>query len=433
MQSDSDSSPTPPRADRSASPFEPTPEGVAAFLTEILGPGEFGPIAEALDQWVAWTSDGRPTVGLSLSGPPGQSQSSFDSLAPLIEGGFIDWLVTPAEDLYLDAARKFEAAGAGPDLASASQVERLIERIRLRDATFTRRQVQDTKLFFERVILLAGFQGTLSTAELNALYGKFLLARDEHFGIETHSLLAEAARVSMPLFSNLTDGSVFGRQIAAAALTGNRLVVDPSRDLNFAAGLVLQASETERSVVACLGGGPPRDLVLQASRHLGHLLGAQPGYHNEVLEVAAPGRRRLEAFFAELWPSEGPVFRGIELAPVIAVPLLAAFWIQRRAPREPRALLNERDGLLEGLRDAHLRDDLERQVRETGAQLQAGVREAQGQFQNKLEEQRATIQTEVQRLQSQVQGRLERFLKQVRAPGASIERRSEDPTDSEDR
>lgn len=399
-------------------PFEPTSQGVEAFLTEILGPGDFTAVAEALDAWVGWTTEGTSTVGISVSGSVGEAQKSFDSLSVLIEGGLVDWLVTPAEDLYLDAERRFAAAHVPEptpvDSGSLFHVEKRVERIRLRDAGFSRNQLEDTRLFFARIILLPALQGTLSTAELNAHYGRFLWARDEHLGIENHSLLAQAARLCLPLFSNLTDGSILGRQIAAAALTGNRLVVDSSRDLNLAAGLVLAAGRDGGSLVACFGGGPPRDLVLQASRHLGHLLSDQPGHHAAVLEIVQAGRSRLGSLFARLWPEGGPKFRGIELDPSVVLPLLAAFWIQRSTSRPPRRLLEQRDLLLEQLRDDHLRDDLERQVRETGAQLQAGVREAQDQFQHRLEEQRATIQTEVQRLQNQVQSRLHRFLKQVR-------------------
>ncbi|MCB9462932.1 MAG: hypothetical protein H6682_04535 [Candidatus Eisenbacteria bacterium] len=77
--------------------------------------------------------------------------------------------------------------------------------------------------------------------------------------------------------------------------------------------------------------------------------------------------------------------------------------------KEGRQLYASRDALLEELRDLYLRRDLERQVRETGAQIQS-------QIQSKIEETQATLQAEVTKVQTQLQQQVQRLLHQVLPP-----------------
>ena len=445
---------------------------LAQLVRTSFEPEQAERILSGFGTFVDLATDPRATVGISISGPFAATGHRLDGLAPLIEGGFVDWVVARGEDLYLDAEAGFERAhrglsddgisGAGPrehsvphppaghetagPPASGNEIRETEptpssgpgatgsdpggsdpgadpapsprareshahERVRIGDQIFHRNQVLSTEEFLGRLVLTPPFQKTLATAELNDLLGRFLGERDRALGLaEPTSFLAVAHRHGIPVFSDSPGGSVVGRRIASAALSGNRLVLDLSRDVNLAAAVVLAADAAGRSVAVSIGGGSPRDLLVQASLHLENPLGLGTRFHKAFLEVAKPGRARLASRFRALWGDEAPPLEVVELASDLALPLLSAMWLHGRPVKEGRHLYASRDMLLEQIRDLYLRHDIERQVRQTGAQIQS-------QIQSKIEETQATLQAEMTRVQQQLQQQVQKLLQQVRTSG----------------
>jgi hypothetical protein len=292
-------------------------------------------------------------------------------------------------------------------------------KIRVLDVGFTGPQLLSTEQFFERLIVSPRFQKTVSSAELNSLLGAYFAERDKLLGLPESSVLAVAKRRGVPVFTDSHGGSHIGRLVSAAALSGNRLMVDLGHDLNEAAGIVLHAKQAGESVICCIGGGMPRDLLLQAARHLRDPLGIGEYVHDAAVEVSAPGRLRVAARLRREAPAAQPELLEVELPPAIALPVLAALLLEETEPRTPAPLLDQLDDLVDQLRQQHLRANLERQqlllqqkVKATGAQLQARVQEQQSWFQTKLEETQATLQAEMTRAQQQIH----RLLQQVRLP-----------------
>jgi hypothetical protein len=224
----------------------------------------------------------------------------------------------------------------------------------------------------------------------------------------------------VPVFADSPGGSDIGRLVSASALSGNRLIVDLNKDLNQAAGIVYAACKKGTSAICCLGGGMPRDLLLQASKHLDDPLGLGPHPHGAIVEVATQGRFRIRSRLRSLPDSLFPALREVELAPAIAPPLLAALLLEEVPTRVHRPLIAELDVFVEQIQDAYLRANLERQqhqlqerVRATSAHLQARMQEQQSRLQSRLEVTQASFHAEVNRVQQQIQ----RLLQQVRPPG----------------
>ncbi|MCA9728218.1 MAG: deoxyhypusine synthase family protein [Candidatus Eisenbacteria bacterium] len=361
------------------------------------------------------------TFAISVAGPFAEHETGLSSLCPLLEAGLVDWVVARGEDLYQDADRSFRRATAEPRISEVLADWLRQSRVRVLDQSFPGTTLVSTALFIERLILSPPFQKILSTAELNALLGKYLAERDRLLDISDVSALAAAHRRGVPVFADSPGGSDIGRLVSAAALTGNRLIVDLNKDLNQAAGIVFAARRSGQSAICCLGGGAPRDLLLQASKHLDDPLGLGPHPHGAIVEVASPGRLRMRHRLRGVADPHFPALREVELAPAIALPLLAALLLEQVPAREHAPLLPELDLLVEQIRDGHLRANLERQqqqiqerMRATGAQLQARVQEQQSRIQSRLGATQATIHAEVSRVQQQVQ----RLLQQVRPPGS---------------
>ncbi|MCB9462931.1 MAG: deoxyhypusine synthase family protein [Candidatus Eisenbacteria bacterium] len=346
--------------------MEPKNPALSQLVRTSFEPEEAERILSGFLAFTAEAMDVNTTVGLSLAGPFAATGHRLDGLAPLLEGGFVDWVVARGEDLYLDAETGFEHAirntegselaegspgstrpdpsrgasaadqgegsphtavpdTAGPRSAAAAgstesggaasaaagsattSESRASERVRIGDQIFHRNQVLSTEEFLGRLVVTPPFQKTLATTELNNLLGRFLGERDRVFGLTAPtSVLAIAHKHKIPVFSDTPGGSVVGRRIAAAALSGNRLVLDHSRDINLAAAIVLRADIAGRSVAVSIGGESPRDLLVQASLHLERPLGLGSCFYSAFLEVAKPGRARLASRFRSHWGDSAP-------------------------------------------------------------------------------------------------------------------------------
>lgn len=360
------------------------------------------------------------TFAISVAGPFAEHETGLASLCPLLEAGLVDWVVARGEDLYHDADRSFRRASEDPQVRVNQMEWARQSRVRLLEQTFPGTTLLSTALFVERLILSPPFQKILSSAEVNGLLGKYLSERDRLLGIAEGSALAAAYRRGVPVFADSPGGSDIGRLVSASALSGNRLIVDLNKDLNQAAGIVYAARKKGTSAICCLGGGMPRDLLLQASKHLDDPLGLGPHPHGAIVEVALPGRLRMRSRLRGLPDDLFPELREVELATPIALPLLAALLLELAPSRTHRPLLPELDLLVEQVQDAYLRANLERQqhhlqerVRATSAHLQARMQEQQSKIQSRFEVTQASFQAEMSRVQQQIQ----RLLQQVRPPG----------------
>jgi deoxyhypusine synthase len=339
------------------------------------------------------------TVGLtvSASAPPADGLSE---LAAWVERGYVDWIVASGSLLIDDVRAGWRAGGRTGDGATR-------DRLRLFDLLFTRHDLETADAFLDKLVLSGPLQKVLSTAQLHAVLGRFLAELALSEGAPSgRSLLAAAQTSGVPVFSAAPGDSPLGRKIAAAALTGNRLVLDPSLDVNQAAAIVHDAKRGGRTAVWGLGNGSSLHFALQTVEHLKDL-GVADCRHDCLLR-----------------------FRGGKRTGVAATPPRA--WLDELPGRPPKRLLDGLDEAVERLGEAHLRADLERKqsqlqqrMKETGAHLQAKVLETQTQFQmrvqetqsqiqQKMLETQAQIQAELNRIQSQTQQRILRLLGQVK-------------------
>ncbi len=118
------------------------------------------------------------TVGLSLSGALTPAGLGISSLIPLIENGFIDWIVSTGANLYHDTH-----FGIGLTLhqghPSIDDVELKSSGIvRIYDILFDYEVLLSTDRFFRELLSLDEFQEEMSSAEFHYLVGKYLNQRE---------------------------------------------------------------------------------------------------------------------------------------------------------------------------------------------------------------------------------------------------------------
>src|SRR5205823_8765883 len=199
------------------------------------------------------------TIGLSLSGALTPAGLGASCLAPLIEAGFVDWIVSTGANLYHDThfALGMEMHQSRPGLDDLKLRENQV--IRIYDIVFDYENLLGTDRFYRTLCRGAAFQRTMGTAEFHYLVGQYLAAHEEKTGRKGQSLLAAAHRCAVPIFTSSPGDSSIGMNLAALQLEGASLRIDPLRDVNQSAAIVYDARKRGRSGVFILGGGSPKN------------------------------------------------------------------------------------------------------------------------------------------------------------------------------
>ena len=151
--------------------------------------------------------------------------------------------------------------------------------------------------------------------------------------------------------------------VAAKALSGNKLRFDVTADVNETAAIVLKAKRSGgRSAVFILGGGSPKNFVLQTEPQIQEVLGIEEKGHDYFLQVtdARPdtgglsGATPSEAVsWGKIDPDRLPDAVVCYLDSTIALPIITAYALARRKPREKKRLYESRSEMLKLLADEH--------------------------------------------------------------------------------
>src|SRR5262249_18111739 len=207
------------------------------------------------------------TVALSVTGALTPAGLGMSALIPLLEAGFVDWIVSTGANLYHDAH-----FGLGLSMHQGTfQVDDVELRekgvVRIYDIFFDYNVLLDTDAFFREIISGPEFQRTMSTAEFHFLCGKYLRAREGKLGLKRRSLLAAAWELGVPVYTSSPGDSSIGMNVAAKALEGNKLLLDVNADVNETAAIVWDAKAR---------GGKSRAWIPRRGRPQDFLLPAEP-------------------------------------------------------------------------------------------------------------------------------------------------------------
>jgi deoxyhypusine synthase len=297
-------------------------------------------------------------VGLSLSGALTPAGLGMSCLVPLIEAGFIDWVVSTGANLYHDThfALGMDLHQSRPGLDDLALREHQI--IRIYDIVFDYENLLGTDRFYRTLCRGADFQRTLGTAEFHHLVGKYLAAREEQTGRKGRSFLATAHRCGVPVFTSSPGDSSIGMNLAALQLEGSALAIDPLRDVNQSAAIVLDAKRKGHSGVFILGGGSPKNFMLQTEPQIQEVLGLEESGHDYFLQVtdARPdtgglsGATPQEAMtWGKVDPDMLPDTVTCYVDSTVFLPLLTAYALATRPPRPLRRLMDRLPSLMQGL------------------------------------------------------------------------------------
>jgi deoxyhypusine synthase len=305
------------------------------------------------------------TVGLSLSGAMTPAGLGVSVLAPLVRNGFIDYIISTGANLYHDIHY-----GLGLDLYSSHPFVDDVKlrqegRIRIYDIVFGYDVLLETDAFIRQILRAEPFQKQMGTAEFHYLLGQCIYEVEKQLGVQHSCLLATAYAAGVPIYTSSPGDSSIGMNVAALALEGSQLVLDPSLDVNETAAIAYYARESGipdvdgKSAALIIGGGSPKNFLLQTQPQIHEVLGLEERGHDYFVQVtdARPdtgglsGATPNEAVsWGKVDPDELPNTIVCYTDSTIALPIMTAYVMNQCEPRTLKRLYDRRQELLEKLK-----------------------------------------------------------------------------------
>jgi len=303
------------------------------------------------------------TVGMSLTGAMTPAGLGMSCLIPLMEAGFVDWLISTGANLYHDAHFGLGLA-MHRGTPHADDVE-LRDKgvVRIYDIFFDYGVLLSTDAFVREVSAREEFQRPMSSAEYHWLLGGYLMERERALGLTRRSVLAAAHQLDVPIYTSSPGDSSIGMNVAEQALAGSKLRFDVSADVNETAAIVLEAKRSGgKSGCLIVGGGSPKNFMLQTEPQIQEVLGIDERGHDYFLQMtdARPdtgglsGATPAEAVsWGKIDPDQLPGTVVVYGDNSIALPLLTAHALARHEPRPLKRLYRRREAMLGRLVDEY--------------------------------------------------------------------------------
>ena len=302
------------------------------------------------------------TVGMSLSGAMTPAGLGMAAIIPLMRAGYIDWIVSTGANLYHDT---HFGIGLQMRRGLANLDDRVLREegvVRIFDIFFEYDVLLKTDSFFREIIGGPEFQKTMSTAEFHHLAGRYVLERSRVLSLNDKSLLGAAHELGVPIYTSSPGDSSIGMNVAAKALSGNKLQFDVNADVNETAAIVYGAKKRRgKSAIVIVGGGSPKNFVLQTEPQIQEVLGLDEKGHDYYLQFtdARPdtgglsGATPAEAVtWGKVDPDRLPDAVVCYIDSTVAIPLLTAYAMGKLKPRPVKRLYDQRTKLVDEMKQA---------------------------------------------------------------------------------
>jgi deoxyhypusine synthase len=298
------------------------------------------------------------TIGMSLAGAMTPAGIGSSVVIPLINAGFVDWIVSTGANLYHDMHHAMNLPlYRGSPFTPDPQLRKLGV-VRIYDVMLEYNDVlMATDHVLRQVLMQPEFQHEMGTAELHYLLGKYCAEFEEQTGRKDSSVLAAAYRAGVPCYCPSPGDSTIGMNIAGLELRNSALRINSSRDINETTGIVLAAKRAGfKTGTLLIGGGSPKNFALQTGPQIQEVLRVKEEGHDYFIQFtdARPdtgglsGATPAEAVtWGKVDPLQLPNAVVCYLDSTVAFPLLAYYALARRKPRKLKRLYDRLPAIME--------------------------------------------------------------------------------------
>lgn len=304
------------------------------------------------------------TIGVALSGALTPAGLGASSIVPLIENGFIDYIVSTGANLYHDIHFALDIAmhKSSPFVDDSKLREKKL--IRIYDIVTDFDALVESDKYLYRIFDDKDFHKNLSTSELHYLIGKHVAEEEKKNNAEGTTILAASYKAGVPVYCPSPGDSTIGLNLAAKMLADDtfKCNVDVSADVNETAGIVYDASTTGKNAVLIFGGGSPKNFILQTVPQINEILEIPLDGHDYFMQItdARPDTGGLSGATpseAVSWGKVNPDSLSDSVVAytdiTIAMPLITAYVLDRCKPRKQKRLFDRRAEILQKLKEKY--------------------------------------------------------------------------------
>lgn len=298
------------------------------------------------------------TVGITLTGALTPAGLGSTTLVPLIENGFVDYIISTGANLYHDMH-----FGLGYKLHKSSpflddQELRKEKLVRIYDILMDDDVLENTNQYIRDLVCRPEFQKKMPSSELHYLLGKHLARTEEESGTSGITMLTAAYRYGIPVYTPSPCDSAIGLEIAENSFKGFKTEIDVMRDVNEVTAIAYKAKRNGKSGVLILGGGSPKNFIMQTIPQLNDLLNEHVDGHDFFIQITdaradtggLSGATPSEAVsWGKLKPDMLPHSIVAYTDVTIALPIITSYLLSKCAPRKSKRLYDQRDQMLDKL------------------------------------------------------------------------------------
>ncbi len=300
------------------------------------------------------------TVGMSLAGALTPAGLGASTIVPLIESGFVDWIVATGANLYHDLHFAFNLPlHVGSHMVDDADL-RKNGVVRIYDIFLDYTDcLMQTDSILKAILVQPEFQKEMGTAEFYYLLGKYANEFEKQNKLPGVSIVAAAYRAGVPLFTSSPGDSTIGMNIAGLEIEGNKLKINPTIDVNETTAIVLSAKRSGgRSAAFLVGGGSPKNFLLQTEPQIQEVLLIREVGHDYFFQItdARPdtgglsGATPHEAVsWGKVDPNMLPDAIVCYLDSTVALPLITHYALAKHKPRKLKKLYFKREEMLNKL------------------------------------------------------------------------------------
>ncbi|MGB8226906.1 MAG: deoxyhypusine synthase [Sedimentisphaerales bacterium] len=319
------------------------------------------------------------TIGLSLAGALTPAGLGPSTVIPLMNHGFVDWLVATGANMYHDIHYAFNL----PMFRGSHTVDDVDLRAkgitRIYDILFDYEDVlMETDRRLREILIRPEFQKEMGTRECYHHLGKILSELEQKNNLGQVSILAAAWRNGIPVFTSSPGDSTIGMNVAGIELLAEasglldkfKLKINPSIDVNDSTAIVLNAKRYEngKTGVILIGGGSPKNFMLQTEPQIQEVLMIpEMGQDYDInITDARPDTGGLSgappseaASWGKIDPTKLEETVTAYLDVTLAFPILTAYTIQTTKPKRLKRLYDRGDELHKKLIKSYLENNKE--------------------------------------------------------------------------
>jgi len=261
-------------------------QSVSKFIENTYFSYNAGRLKEACHLGEKMVSSNSVTIGLTLAGAATPAGLGISTIVPLINAGYIDFIISTGANLYHDLHFALDYALYKSHPFHNDITLRKDGIIRIYDILFSEQVLFDTDAFVRTLLQSEVFNKRMSSSEFHYLIGKGVNQVEKELNTNNSSILAACYRNNVPIYTSSPGDSAFGLNLASVQLLkSSNCSIDSSLDVNETSSIVWNSvSNGNETAVIIVGGGSPKNFFLQTEPYLSEILGLPSHGHDYFIQ-----------------------------------------------------------------------------------------------------------------------------------------------------